>query len=111
MTGTDRRQPLHNAALLTETEARLEVEAQAFLDERFGPSRGRTPEEPRSATGLLPAENVATKTGRRTIAAELDLICDNLDLAFACDTGTPRGESPAQVLIDELQDIADRLRD
>ena len=111
MTGIDRQQPLHNAALRKETEARRDAEAQACLDKRFGPPRGRTPQQPRSETGLPPAENVATKTGRRTIANELDLICDNLDLVFACDTGTPRGQSPAQVLIDELQDIADRLRD
>ena len=111
MAGTGRQQTRFNAAFLKAVEARREAGAAEFLNEKFGLPRGHTPEKPRSTTGLLPAENVATKTGRRTIASELDLICDNLDLVFSCDSGTPRGESPAQVLIDELQDIADRLRD
>ena len=63
-----------------------------------------------SGPALLPQENVATKTGRRSVGDELSEIAETVDVVFSCDLGTPRGESPAQVLVDELEELAERLR-
>lgn len=63
-----------------------------------------------AGVSIPPHENVATKAGRRAVADELSAIAETVDAVWSCETGTPRGESPAQVLVDELEELAERLR-
>ena len=55
----------------------------------------------------IPEDNVATKIGRRAIADELEGIANDVDQVMSCNWGT----GAAQCLVDELTDIAERLRE
>lgn len=56
--------------------------------------------------------DVATKTGRRSIAAELKNIAYDIERVFGCEVGNTYDDlHPAQCLIDELTDIAERLKE
>lgn len=78
----------------------------------FGPEP-----DARSADGAFergrvpPAENVATKAGRRAISDQIESMCDDLELVFTAEHGRPFGEPVTKALTDELMDIAERLRE
>ena len=58
------------------------------------------------------SDDVSTKVGRRTIAAELEDIVYDIDKAFGVDLPPMLGGAhPAQCLMDELTDIAERLKE
>lgn len=67
-------------------------------------------DEQQMRAGIPPHENVATKAGRRAVADELSEIAATVDEVWSCETNSPRGQSPAQVLVDELEELAERLR-
>ena len=61
---------------------------------------------------MHPVDNVGTKTGRRAISAVLEGMAADLDYAFGADCGRDEnGDSIAQCMVEELNDLADRLRE